>query len=764
MALSLMPSTDPTIIAANLNLAPNAQRDYNASGLNTAFTGSIAAGSTTLTLNAPWDGAIGQGVFVQHAGSPCANSVPASVSVSVTGTPGTASRTYAAIALDDAGAYTGSTAYVTVTNAPDTLDTSNYVVVTVTLASGETNTPVALYGGVTGKPLQYLTPLQENWYGYQWEDNGLPYDPVPSYLPTTLPASGGLSAGQSGWFASTVTAITDSTITLADAAITGVSEDFVAHDDTDALNALMQGVPQGGIVYIPPGTYNLHADVKITTDHVTVQGQRYVSILSPLPGTEVNALNVYEATGIVVDSLYVAGNNRNMMPVATTRYQVDGGFVAFGATDLTIQHCDVNQTMLGGIQLHASTGVRLLDCHATQCWDNGIFGRPGNDQVDVIGCSASGGKFSGIAFIRCTNVNVSGSRGFNNGPHYRSGEGAGLDFEGCQYSSFVGCEAFGNGVIGINLRYTGEGGSTIQNCTDIVVANNIVRNNAPNTAPNGQFMGTDGILAEQSDRIVIANNYVADASTGISVGQTAAVTITDNQVTNNQGDGVEFYSNAVSGIAKISGNQIWNNTGDGINLIQAFNHIQVSDNKIFSNGLGGSAEGVNVGSGNGHQIIGNTIYDNTDNGVLVNGGVSDTLIKGNVFGNTANGTQGRALYEVSSATNTALVDNVIAGQKGVPYAIQGTGSYATHNIGAPPMGWIGTAPTLPSGTGSSNAVTNTQPMTVRVYLTGQSGTHVVDPNGVDVALPHDPSEVTLDPNAKIYFAATVPTSWQWYRA
>jgi hypothetical protein len=55
-------------------------------------------------------------------------------------------------------------------------------------------------------------------------------------------------------------------------------------------------------------------------------------------------------------------------------------------------------------------------------------------------------------------------------------------------------------------------------------------------------------------------------------------------------------------------------------------------------------------------------------------------------------------------------------------------------------------------------------MTVRVYLTGQSGTHVVDPNGVDVALPHDPSEVTLDPNAKIYFAATVPTSWQWYRA
>ena len=84
------------------------------------------------------------------------------------------------------------------------------------------------------------------------------------------------------------------------------------------------------------------------------------------------------------------------------------------------------------------------------------------------------------------------------------------------------------------------------------------------------------------------------------------------------------------------------------------------------------------------------------------------------------------------------------------------------NIDNYPAGFAATTPSLPTGTGSANAVTNTNTYSIRVYQTGESGTHIIDPLGTDKALPTDVAEVTLDPGAKIYYATTVATGWLWY--
>lgn len=96
--------------------------------------------------------------------------------------------------------------------------------------------------------------------------------------------------------------------------------------------------------------------------------------------------------------------------------------------------------------------------------------------------------------------------------------------------------------------------------------------------------------------------------------------------------------------------------------------------------------------------------------------------------------------------------------------IYGTGyTYQVRNLaGYSPQGFATGTPSLPGGTGSSNAVTNTNPYPVRISQSGASGTTIEDPSGTAKQLPADPVEFTLDPQAKVYYATTVPTSWLWY--
>lgn len=80
------------------------------------------------------------------------------------------------------------------------------------------------------------------------------------------------------------------------------------------------------------------------------------------------------------------------------------------------------------------------------------------------------------------------------------------------------------------------------------------------------------------------------------------------------------------------------------------------------------------------------------------------------------------------------------------------------------IAWGATTPTLPSGTGSTNKVTNSKPYAMVIYQTGAVGTHIIDHSGYsrDNALPSDPPSFRLNPGEAVYYATTVPSVWMWY--
>lgn len=126
-------------------------------------------------------------------------------------------------------------------------------------------------------------------------------------------------------------------------------------------------------------------------------------------------------------------------------------------------------------------------------------------------------------------------------------------------------------------------------------------------------------------------------------------------------------------------------------------------------------------------------------------------------------THGQAIYEEAGAANTKYTSNILD----APTAPTLTGGTTAQNVGFNPQGFSTATPGVPSGTGSGNAVTNTNPYSVLIYLDAtQNGVHIIDASNNDKALPAAGAGVVrivqLSPSDKIYFATAVPLAWLWY--
>jgi hypothetical protein len=73
-----------------------------------------------------------------------------------------------------------------------------------------------------------------------------------------------------------------------------------------------------------------------------------------------------------------------------------------------------------------------------------------------------------------------------------------------------------------------------------------------------------------------------------------------------------------------------------------------------------------------------------------------------------------------------------------------------------------TTPAIPSGTGTTRAVSNTYPFAVMVSQSGSSGTQLLDTmQKTSGAFPIEPSSVILPAGWKIYYTTAVPKNWKW---
>jgi len=86
------------------------------------------------------------------------------------------------------------------------------------------------------------------------------------------------------------------------------------------------------------------------------------------------------------------------------------------------------------------------------------------------------------------------------------------------------------------------------------------------------------------------------------------------------------------------------------------------------------------------------------------------------------------------------------------------------------VGFSGSTPPLPGGTGSANAKYDFWPwpqiinmnITTSAGVVQKTGIHVISISGTDIALVGNPSQIALFPGERIYFATFIPYAWQWY--
>ena len=196
----------------------------------------------------------------------------------------------------------------------------------------------------------------------------------------------------------------------------------------------------------------------------------------------------------------------------------------------------------------------------------------------------------------------------------------------------------------------------------------------------------------------------------------------------------------------------------------------------FSNSKGsGIAVGADIGTDtqiflsdcNAFQNGQNNNASNQDNsGIVISASVTNAYLSNcNSTDYQTTKTQVYGIWNNSTTANANIIfdGGNYTGNKTGSYYNNGTYLFKAQNCsGINFQGFSITTPALPTGTGSTNAVTNTFPFPVRIYQTGESGTNIIDINGNNVLLPSNPNELILNPNEKIYYSTTVATSWKWY--
>jgi len=202
----------------------------------------------------------------------------------------------------------------------------------------------------------------------------------------------------------------------------------------------------------------------------------------------------------------------------------------------------------------------------------------------------------------------------------------------------------------------GQGVGLYHGCTGNTVSHNRIGTNLAGTAavPN-TGIGADLQDATTINNTVSGNLISGNGSNGITVESGATATsITGNLVglnaaatapLSNNGDGIASYG---ANQTTVADNIVGASTYNGIRLLNAaattIRHNWVGTNPALTAGLGNGNQGVSVATSSGTTIggpaagDGNIVALNTDGGILLEGGATNTQILGNVVsGNTDNG-------------------------------------------------------------------------------------------------------------------------------
>lgn len=512
-------------------------RDFNASGLNTEFTGSCAAGSSILTIGTH-DFKVGQGVKIFRVGRKI--TLPTPPAPRLKGNSGNIIYRYAVAYLDEQGACTAASPVSTFSGRSD-LTGSNGIEITYPIPEG--TAAVALYRGEGNNPLQ-LFHLTGNYQSIQ--DEGTVKTLKVIGVPNTPP-----KASQAGFLLTTIASVTPTTITLKTPVQTTNQQAFVVHDDTAAIQKALSllNAQGGGSLYFPEGIYLIKrldcgSQLTIYGQKATLKRQHLVLDGDHWNGNGLlcNRLDVsYDGNGertgtshdLTIQGLTFDGNKAN------NRVNGDWSSGAIlnikGCTNLRVEGNRFENSVDSGCCLAESKDVLYQNNYSgnhgllyEHCAEPAVFGSCINLKVienTFAHCS------DGINLIEVDQALI-----LNN---LMRNCGIGFDLWGARNTKVSSNRIFGNPTNGISVFLEGDGKEYLPSFNVEISLNYI----------DGSRLGDDptntGILAIDATGWNIVGNIIKNCTHGIELSRSEAInskagnnTVKDNQIENMEGAGI----------------------------------------------------------------------------------------------------------------------------------------------------------------------------------------------------------------------------------
>lgn len=284
---------------------------------------------------------------------------------------------------------------------------------------------------------------------------------------------------------------------------------------------------------------------------------------------------------------------------------------------------------------------------------------------------------SGAEDVSLTDVRVDGASGFNTGEF-----GTGVRVRGAPDTVLERVTVNGGSDVDYGIRVQEPGteivGCTVNNCNraiDVQSSDQIVRDSTVNgiteDSPGGFYKDPfdDGLeddtfpsgkgirvsTTPNGSNNTIENNEINDCGLGIEAFGSES-TLSGNDITGcstgiTVADGASNYT--------ISDNTITDGSGRGISVFSGSTDAHTLENNTVSN----NGSGIVLSGADDNTLTGNTLTDNTYNGIWLNDGagsptgndIEDNTVSNNGFGS---GSPYRGIY-LSSATNTQVVNNDI---------------------------------------------------------------------------------------------------------
>jgi parallel beta-helix repeat protein len=430
--------------------------------------------------------------------------------------------------------------------------------------------------------------------------------------------------------------------------------------------------------------------------------------------------------------------------LALSTGQVEGGALLITGGGCTVEDLTITGFPTSAITLKSNDNV-VEDNDLSGNFGDGVYVHPGNDNL-VVGNTIENNVANTVKSFGGKGIHIAGSANNSIDANVVSGnasygiwiEGAGGATNNLVEGNFIGTDptgtvAMGNGAQGVFIN-NGATDNTIGGST--AGAGNIISGNTG----SGVFISDSGT----SGNVVLGNVIGANASGSAAIP--------------NGSDGIHIQNgatgNTVGGTSSADANLVSGNASNGIEIDSSDNVVMGND--ISGNGTGaGLGEGVQIydpnttGSVQGNFVVGNTIEDNTRNGIFIWYAANNTIGgtapgDANVLsGNTENG----ITVSEPSATGNLIEGNFI-----------GTDSSGT--VAVPNANGVDFTSGADDNTVSGNTIAGNANSGVLLHASGTSD-NVVEANYIGVnsssaAVPNGTNGVLIEESAS---DNTIAANW-----